>query len=274
MSQAPSASNPRVLVAWIDGVLRPSDAFPNDRRSLMGLVEQRFSEPWQLVYLTDRSQQRLCEAIAHDPLPLPDWVICDHGTSLYRAEDPFRLVAEDRWQEHLARSFEPIDWAPIVDRLTTLAGVRQMELDYHAPLKRSFGIDPAHAEAALPVVQQQVQEMPLELRVDATVTDEEEHVRFDLLPATADPWNLFDTWRQEQQLAPEQCVLAVDAERVPAGLEAYKRIMIARHFRPPLQPAERDPDVYHAAQPTASGVLEGWQFFCDQAGTMGTESDA
>ena len=77
-------TNKGVLATDLDGTLIPLDDCSQNQSDLKCLTEKIRELGFLLVFVTGRHISSVQKAITEFSLPLPDWIICDVGTSIFR----------------------------------------------------------------------------------------------------------------------------------------------------------------------------------------------
>jgi sucrose-6-phosphatase len=90
-----------------------------------------------LVYVTGRHQGLVREAIAEYDLPVPDVVIGDVGTSIFRVTtNDWEPLAD--WQEEIGRDWGGVGRNRLAERFADLEPLRLQEPEKQAPFKLSY----------------------------------------------------------------------------------------------------------------------------------------
>lgn len=97
---------PRVLATDLDGTFIPLDNDATNESDLVALTRLLDASGVTLVFVTGRHLESVQDVIAEKPLPHPDWLICDVGTSIYHADRNGELQISQ----------------PYVDRLNSIVG--------------------------------------------------------------------------------------------------------------------------------------------------------
>ncbi|RKT45743.1 HAD-IIB family hydrolase [Thiocapsa rosea] len=128
---------PLLLCTDLDRTLVPNGAEPEspDARPRF----RRFvSQPGvTLAYVSGRHQGLVREAIAEYDLPVPDVVIGDVGTSIFRVTAGDWVPLAD-WQEQIGRDWAGIGHDRLAERLADLEILRLQEAEKQAPFKLSY----------------------------------------------------------------------------------------------------------------------------------------
>ena len=95
---------PSVLATDLDGTLLPLDGYPENIAALNELAELYQAGGFKLVYATGRHYESVMDAWDVFNLPLPDWLICDVGTSIFKSDCEKReFSAYLPYREHLMK---------------------------------------------------------------------------------------------------------------------------------------------------------------------------
>jgi HAD superfamily hydrolase (TIGR01484 family) len=131
----------RILIATdLDRTLLPNGTEPEspDARARFAHIVAR--PEVRLAYVTGRHRQLVEAAIAEYGLPLPDYVIGDVGTTLYRIDDGWHPLAD--WQAAIGGDWAGRTREELADAVAPVKGLRLQEeakqntwkLSYYAPL--------------------------------------------------------------------------------------------------------------------------------------------
>jgi HAD superfamily hydrolase (TIGR01484 family) len=268
LDAAPAADRP-ILATDLDGTLIPLDGRPENRRALQQLVAARLQDRFTLVFVTGRHKASICEVICEQHLPLPDWVISDVGTTIYRAETPFRLDPVERYQAHLAeltggRPIEALD-----ELVLAFESTRVQEAEKQGPFKRSYYAD---AEA-VPTIAEGIRERLAVESLPYAVIDSVDPFNgdglIDLLPQNVSKAYALQWWSDHIDRPREAVVFAGDSGNDLAAFTAgYRAIVVGntdRQIAAQAAAAHRE-RAWHdrlllAEGYATSGVLEGCRHF-------------
>lgn len=255
---------PSVLATDLDGTFIPLADVVTNQRDLQ-LLTRAFSElPVQLVYVTGRHRASVEEKIVEQRLPLPEWLICDVGTSLHaRRQDDLEFVPE--YTEFLAEIVAGFSRDELRRAIGELPGLRLQEDVKQGPHKLSY-----YAEASqLPRLVEQVQSV---LQQEAAPWTEIHSIDpfngsglLDLLPAGVSKARALEWWCEFTDTDRQAIVYAGDSGNDWAAFIAgYRTIVVANTDRKIAHRVQREhqqqgfENRLHLARQTAtSGVLEG-----------------
>lgn len=128
---------PLLLCTDLDRTLIPNGAEPESPHARPRFRRFVAQPEVTLAYVSGRHQGLVREAIAEYDLPLPDLVIGDVGTSLFRVTaNGWEPLAE--WQEEISRDWAGIDYARLAECLSDIKGLRLQEPEKQAPFKLSY----------------------------------------------------------------------------------------------------------------------------------------
>lgn len=153
-----------LLASDLDGTLIPLERGAKRLREVAELVAAvAGAENLSLAYVTGRHLSLGIAGIAEVGLPLPDWFICDVGTSVYRRVDGV-FEPDEAYREAMRQAFGGLSGAEIRDAIGDLDGLELQEEEKQAEFKVSYytrgrpepfvqavqsRLDAAHAKANL-----------------------------------------------------------------------------------------------------------------------------
>jgi sucrose-6F-phosphate phosphohydrolase len=79
--------SPRWLATDLDGTLIPLPEHPENAAALQAISKARKQTNIGLVFATGRHYESVLQAIEDFRMPVPDWIICDVGSSIYHKTD-------------------------------------------------------------------------------------------------------------------------------------------------------------------------------------------
>lgn len=94
-----------------------------------------------LVYVSGRDLALIQEAINEYAIPIPDFAICDVGTSLYKYQQ-HQWQAVEAWTNHLAQEWSRTDLANLTQHFADSPLLRLQETQKQGRFKLSFYTDP------------------------------------------------------------------------------------------------------------------------------------
>jgi len=129
----------RWLCTDLDRTLLPNGAAsesPQARDWLSALVEQA---PLSLAYVTGRDLRRVEEAIEHWSLPIPDVIVADVGTCIYRRSSD-AWVADTTWQQRIAVDWQGRSSTAVAAALECMGSLVAQAANQLGPYKMSYNL--------------------------------------------------------------------------------------------------------------------------------------
>lgn len=131
-----------LLACDLDGTLIPTDPAITSHPAIEILTNAVRQDRLTLAYVTGRHLSLALEGIRAFGLPVPEWLACDVGTSLYRRSgNAYRPHAE--FQNLLTGSAPDFQTAVRNARLDDIVGLTLQPPDRQGPLKASYLVEPA-----------------------------------------------------------------------------------------------------------------------------------
>ncbi len=266
-----TVSTPSGLVTDLDGTLIPLPDHPENQASLAVLRAWKTRANAVLVFATGRHLASVEQAMSEYALPLPDWMICDVGTSIYeRRAGGWSLL--DEYQHHLAGIVEGHDRAAVEQAIQSMTDVTLQPPAHQQRFKISYEVPVPVAgwSSLIGQIESRLARARLPYEVTASVDPTGRHGLLDLLPrgvskAFATIW----LCHREGQ-SPRDWLYAGDSGNDLAPLTSGFRSIIPGNATPGLEAEVRKKriasgqspgDVYAATGVATSGVLEGCRHF-------------
>jgi len=125
-----------LLCCDLDRTVIPNGEPPEDPRALP-LFRALVARPEVvLAYVSGRSRLLQEKAILHWDLPVPDWVVADVGTSVYRVESEWQPV--EGWHREIAPDWNGLEGPEVAELIGDLDGLDLQEPEQQARFKVSF----------------------------------------------------------------------------------------------------------------------------------------
>ena len=130
--------NNRLLICTdLDRTLLPNGSQPESPGARQLFARLAARPEVQLAYVTGRPLELLVDAVEAYALPLPDFAICDVGTSIYR-NDPPGWVLQEGWAERLAEDWHELGGRELHRLLADLEPLKLQEEAKQGRFKLSY----------------------------------------------------------------------------------------------------------------------------------------
>lgn len=261
-----------LLATDMDGTVIPTDQDDRRLRETHVFAATMLSRPQiTLAYVTGRSLALAREAIEAFGLPVPAFLACDVGTSVYKlTETGFRLDSQYRALMLEARG--ELTGDSIRARLGAVPGLTLQEDEKQAEFKISYYFPPGPRGEA--VVVEARRRLALEARTRVAIVSSRKPGNgrglLDVLPAGVAKDTAVHYLRRLTGVDGERVVVAGDSGNDRALFESGYRAIVVGNAPDALKAdlrrhgarnARRDDLIYFARRPFASGVLEGCRHF-------------
>ena len=129
--------NPDILVSDLDGTLIPLPNIEQNKEDLIGLNKLRETHDFKLIFATGRSFDSVLGAIEDYALPVPDWIICNVGTSIYeKSSDSFSAL--HAYHEKLNKICHEVDHHKVKESFKHLKELRLQPEENQSDFKISY----------------------------------------------------------------------------------------------------------------------------------------
>ena len=262
-----------ILATDLDGTLIPLVGVPHNQRALHVLNDAQKKRSLALTFVTGRHLESVRSAIQEHQLPLPDWIICDVGTSIFRCargrgtEISCHPVPE--YRNHLDGIAAQFPVANLRDRLSDVAGVRLQEPRKQSRFKLSYYTERSLLQTSVELIAQRLDQYQAPYSIVHSVDPFSGEGLIDLLPRNVSKAHALNWWCQRESVSAESLVYAGDSGNDLAALVAgYRSIVVGnadRELADTVTAAHRSAGwtgrLFLANEPGTSGVLEGCRHF-------------
>ena len=253
-----------LLASDLDGTLIPLDKTPENVEALQTLKSLRTSQPMRLIFVTGRHLESVAEAVQTFRLPMPDWIICDVGTSIYTVHgDTFQSLQP--YHQHLNTVTQGLDRAVIEQQLQSIDGLELQDASHQRDFKVSYYCPVNQLEQTVQAVVNVLAETHLPYNCLGSVDPFANRGLVDVLPARVDKAYALQWLADFAEFAPEHVIYAGDSGNDTAALTCGVRSILVGNAAPALRAEIQSilarkgiaQQCYFAQKTATSGVLEG-----------------
>ena len=270
MSDTSSAkTGGQALATDLDGTLIPLNGDQRNQADLRTLARELKDNGVTLVFVTGRHFASVSSAIDELHLPLPNWIICDVGTSIFERSSSGEFRSIGAYEEQLRQIISEMPIDSLRERLEPIQGLRLQECEKQGRFKLSFYADARELERLIDQVQIELDNKNAPYSIIASVDPFNGDGLVDLVPAQVSKARALEWWCAHTQLNADAIVFAGDSGNDLAALTAgHRAIVVANANHDVVQRAyqeHRDAGwknrLYIARGKATSGVLEGCRWF-------------
>jgi sucrose-6F-phosphate phosphohydrolase len=252
------------LATDLDGTFIPLNGDPAHASALKTIEQELDLADAQLVFVTGRSWDLVCQAMQESNLPKPDIAICDVGCRIMRAtaggyEDDADYVATlngkiGNWTNHV-----------ILDSVCRLGhSIRPQRPDQQTAFKTSFDFDVEQFDTVRSVVNAWIEQNEAPLSVVMSKKIDQQTGLLDLLPAGVNKAFALHWWIESESLDADGVVFAGDSGNDAEMLDSGVKMIVVGNADDQLRGRAEQVNsgrVHFASAASTSGVLEGWRHF-------------
>ena len=258
-----------VLATDMDGTFIPLEGNEENRRDLQRLCAEIEQRDLDLVYVTGRDYALVLDAVLSHELPIPQWLICDVGTSIYKSATDGNHQVLDSYHAHLSEIVGSFNVRKLAERLSVISELRLQEEEKQGPFKLSYYCRASLLGELASRLSQLIAENDAPYRIIASVDPFTDEGLIDFLPQSVSKNYALCWWIDHTQRDKDSIVFAGDSGNDLAALTAgYRSIVVAnaddtvtRAAASAHQSAGWTDRLFIAEKPATSGVLEGLQHF-------------
>jgi len=257
-----------LLASDLDGTLIPLERDANRLREVEELVAALESTPGLgLAYVTGRHLSLAAEGIAEVGLPLPDWFVCDVGTSVYRRSGD-EFMADAAYRTQMRAAYGGLSGSDVRAAIGDLDGIELQEDEKQAEFKVSYYTEGRH-EPFVETVRARLDAAGARANVVASFDPVSERGLLDVLPAGVAKDFAVRYLHDHAGVGEDHLVYAGDSGNDRAAMLCGYRVIVVGNADAALKDdlvresaargiTER---IYFAKHAYARGVLEGLRHF-------------
>jgi len=260
---------PRTLLASdLDGTLIPLERDANRLREVGELVEAIEATPsLRLAYVTGRHLSLAEKGIAEVGLPLPDWFVCDVGTSVYRRSGD-RFESDPTYRGQMKAAFGGLVGEDVRAAIGQMSGIDLQEDEKQAEFKVSYYTEGRH-EPFVESVRARLDAAGAKVNLVASFDPVSERGLIDVLPAGIAKDYAVRYLHDHSGVGEDRLVYAGDSGNDRAAMLSGYRVIVVGNADAALKEelvtesaaCGISKRIYFAEKAYAAGVLEGLRHF-------------
>jgi HAD superfamily hydrolase (TIGR01484 family) len=253
----------------MDGTFIPLDGHQGNIRDLALLQAELEHRSIELVYVTGRDYQLVQSAIQSHLLPIPTWIICDVGTTIYsRGRDgQHQLLAA--YRDHMAGIADGTDAETLAELMDTVSGTQKQESEKQGQFKLSYYTDANELSRVAAQFEGRLISKRLPYELISSVDPFTGRGLLDFLPTAVSKAYALAWWAAHTQRDQASIVFAGDSGNDFAALTAGYRSILVGNASPTVVSQVRSAHqrsgwsnrLHVATGYATSGVLEGLTHF-------------
>jgi HAD superfamily hydrolase (TIGR01484 family) len=260
---------PTTLATDLDGTLIPLAGFPEHVRDLSLLARLVARNDLSLVFVTGRHFYSVQKAIAEHALPVPQWILCDVGTSAYEYKADGNFHPVERYAQSLSAIVGNVSQGQLLELVDAIPHLRIQESEKQAPFKTSFYAPAEHLNELVMEIKNRLAQRAIPYQIVSSVDPFNGDGLIDLLPAGVSKASALQWWCRERNLSQESVVFAGDSGNdLAAFVAGYQTVivgnasgLIVQKVREAHHEAGWANRLLCAEGHATSGVLEGLRHF-------------
>ncbi len=261
---------PKVLATDLDGTLIPLKGEADNEAALHAIAESYKDGDFKLIFATGRHRESVMDAIHVHRLPLPDWLICDVGSSIFVLDEvkqefhPFRP-----YQKHLEELTHGINRTQVEGLLYNVAEITLQEPERQQEFKISYVCESSRTNTLVNAINESMATQDYPFFCTGSVDPFENCGLLDVLPVNVSKAYALVWLSSHADFLPDEVVFAGDSGNDKAALvSGFRAILVgnasaglAGEIETALRSSGFGELFYHAKGTATSGVLEGCRHF-------------
>lgn len=256
------------LASDLDGTLIPLPDTAQNEEDLIRLNKLREIHDFILIFATGRSFHSVLNAVEQHALPMPDWIICNVGTSIYKkTEDSFFELSA--YHEKLSEICGCIDRKKVEATIKHLSKLKLQPEENQSDFKISYWCEEVDLQDLVDQINEIQQQESLPYSCLGSVDPFNKRGLIDILPNGVNKAYALDWLGHLLELAPDKIVYAGDSGNDLAALVGgYASVLVGNateclrsEVRELAKEQKNSGLCYFAKNVATSGVLEGMRHF-------------
>jgi sucrose-6F-phosphate phosphohydrolase len=257
-----------VLATDLDGTLIPLHDAKENIEDLISLKNKLSHKKISLVFATGRHFESVLEAMQQYPLPMPEWIVCDVGSAIYkRHENDYK--AYKAYEAHLQESAGSIERQTIEKLISGIEGLTLQPEDHQQQFKISYQSAADTVNAHVDEINARLKEQALPYECMGSLDPFLNRGLLDVMPSGVSKAYALLWLSTHADFRPDEVIYAGDSGNDYAALvSGFRAIIVGNGSEGLVNKASRalserglSERLYIAQGRASSGVLEGCQHF-------------
>lgn len=257
------------LATDLDGTLIPLDGCQQHQLDLRTLSDGLQETDSVLAFSTGRHFESVLQAIEQFHLPLPDWILCDVGSSIFQRTNESDFKPFEPYQRHLEQLASSMPIVELRVALQAIDGLQPQEEDKQGRFKLSYYADADLLDDRVREILTILERTNAPYSIVQSIDPFNGDGLIDLLPAGVSKAYALDRWCEHLGLPPDRVVFAGDSGNDLAALTSGCRAVVVgnadRSLARKVYESHRQNNwrdrLFLAAGTATTGVLEGCRWF-------------
>jgi len=259
---------PKLLATDLDGTLIPLPEDASNIDALSQLFQFHQDGQFGLIFATGRHFESVLGAIAEYQLPIPEWIVCDVGSTIYKREgDDFNIY--QKYEQHLLDITGQVQRTQIEALLQNIAGLEMQCPDHQQRFKISYETAEEAVENIRAIIAERLTAAELPYECMASVDPFSKRGLIDVLPAQITKAYALIWLATHADFQPGEVIYSGDSGNDYAALvSGFRAIIVANGSNGLVEKVTRTlksrdllDRLYVAQTRASSGVLEGCRHF-------------
>lgn len=259
----------KVLATDLDGTFIPLKDNAENQADLEILRNSLASDDFTLTFVTGRHLQSVEDAIERFNLPVPQWIICDVGSSIYQRSNEHSFEIAQPYHDHLAKLVGDCPVERMREHFAQRDDMRLQEEEKQGKFKISFYCNASKIRQIVDNVRDTISEKELPYHLIGSVDPFNGDGLIDLLPLDVSKAYALEWWTEQTGKRDHEIAFAGDSGNDLAALTAGHRTIVVGNASPELVETvhghyahqKRLDLLYIAEKQATSGVLAGCRHF-------------
>lgn len=258
----------KALATDLDGTLIPLPNSDRNQQDLTTLQEIVHANGLTFLYVTGRSPHLVQQVMVECQLPLPQWIICDVGTTILKVLPDGQFQSDQNYADWLAGLTKSCNTKQLQQHIQ-FPDLTLQEPEKQGPFKLSFYTPSDALQHMSQQVKQTIAAHHLPWSLIASHCIETGRGLIDLLPKETSKASALEWWADRYEFHHDQIAFAGDSGNDLAALTAGFRAIVVQNAHPNIADEVRKAHLergltqhlFRCTQPATSGVLEGLHHF-------------
>ncbi len=260
---------PRVLASDLDGTLIPHHENAQNKDALALIQQHHRASRFKLIFATGRHFESVMEAVEAFDLPVPDWIVCDVGSAIYKRSKG-EFLHYTPYEKHLTQRTAGVERTAVEVLLDGIDGLELQAPDHQQRFKISYQSSGETVDELVETISAKLKETRLPYECMGSLDPIQHCGLIDVLPKdVSKAYALIWLATHAEEFRSDEVIYAGDSGNDFAALICgFRAIIVANASKGLADRVERilagreqTDRLYLAEGEATSGVLEGCRHF-------------